>query len=282
MRLGSEFNAWGTAIEYCQARLADCHELLRILGIGGNAIGSGVNTPSDYADWIAERLAYDTGLPLESGEDLYERCQSTADFAQLSGTLRTLALELIRIANDIRLLASGPNTGLGEIVLPPVQPGSSIMPGKVNPVMAEMLNMVCFHVVGADTCVAMACQAGQLELNAMMPIIAHQLSTSFTLLTNAVNAFVDRCVLLDWIETLEDGTSAERHGITADALQCERFLQRSTGLATLLNPVIGYDAAAEVMKAAKRSRRSVREVVVEQGLMSGMEFDALVRRSVSR
>lgn len=280
MRLGSEFDAWSRSVENCRARLRDAQGLLGELGIGGNAIGSGVNTPDRFHAKMVEEISRFTGLPVSPSDYLYERCQSTADFAQLSGSLRTLALELIRIVNDIRLLASGPATGLAEIILPPVQPGSSIMPGKVNPVMAEMMNMVCYHVLGADTCVAMASQAGQLELNVMMPVIAHNLNTSFTFLSNAINVFVDRCVLLEWTETLADGSTVPRKGIIADAEACRRFLEASTGLATLLNPVIGYDAAAQVMKTAKVQRRSVKAVVVEQGLMTPESFDALIEKSV--
>ncbi len=156
------------------------------------------------------------------------------------------------------------------------------MPGKVNPVEAEMMNMVCFHVVGADACVAMAVQAGQLDLNVMMPVIAHNLNTSFTYLTNAINVFVDRCVLLDWDETLQSGETVRRHGITADQEACEHFLDRSTGLATLLNPAIGYDAAAEVMKQAKREHKSVKQVVIERGLLTGEQFQKLLEESVER
>jgi aspartate ammonia-lyase len=253
-----------------------------MLGIGGNAIGSAVNTPDGFARHVVGEIRVLTGFPVESAADLYERCQSTADFAHTSAALRTLALELTRIVNDIRLLASGPATGLAEILLPPVQPGSSIMPGKVNPVMAEMLNMVCCHIVGADASIAMASQAGQLELNVMMPLIAHNLNTSFTYMTNAVNAFVDRCVLLEWEEPLADGTVQSRKGISADSEVCRGFMERSTGLATLLNPAIGYDAAAKVMNQARAEKRTVKEDVVERGLMTGEEFDGLVERSVGR
>jgi len=282
MRLGSEFGAWATAIENCRARLEACEAPIATLGIGGNAIGSGINTPPGFARRVVQEIEVLTGFPVRPAEDLYERCQSTADFAHTSAALRTLALELIRIVNDVRLLASGPATGLAEIVLPPVQPGSSIMPGKVNPVMAEMLNIVCYHIIGADTCVAMASQAGQLELNVMMPVMAHNLNTAFTYLTNAVNVFVDRCVLLEWTETLADGTTAQRSGIIADREACARFLEASTGLATLLNPVIGYDAAAAVMKQAKAERRSVKDVVVSSGLMTAEAFEALIEMSVEQ
>jgi aspartate ammonia-lyase len=282
IRLGSEFGAWARAIELCRHRLAHCSEALEELGIGGNAVGSGVNTPPGFAKRIVEVLRVQTGLPLRPASNLYERCQSSADFAHLSAALRTLAIELTRIANDIRLLASGPNTGLAEIALPPVQPGSSIMPGKVNPVIAEMLNMVCYHVIGADTCVAMASAAGQLELNVMLPVIAHNLSISLTILTNGVHIFVDRCVLLDWTQVLADGEKVSRHGIVANREVCAHFLNRSAGLATLLNPVIGYDAAAEVAKQAQRESRSIREIVLEKELLTEAEFDALILRSVER
>jgi fumarate hydratase class II len=282
MRLGDEFGAWARAVQNCRKRLKTCAPLLGELGIGGNAIGSGVNTPRGFSEKVASALREQTGLPVHASSNLYERCQSTADFAQLSGSLKTIALDLGRIVNDIRLLASGPATGLAEIILPPVQPGSSIMPGKVNPVMAEMMNMVCYHVVGSDTCIAMAVQAGQLELNVMMPVIAHNLNTSFTILTNAITAFVERCVLLSWTDIAEDGSTVTRNGVIADKTACAHFLERSTGLATLLNPAIGYDAAAEVMKQAKREHKSIKEVVLERGLLSAEAFDALIARSVER
>ncbi|MCC6729155.1 MAG: aspartate ammonia-lyase [Chthonomonadales bacterium] len=282
MRLGSELAAWARSVANSRARLDACVPQLAELGIGGNAIGSGVNTPPEFARRVSAELAAHTGLPVQSSPNLYERCQSTADFAQLSGSLRTLALELTRIVNDIRLLASGPATGIGEILLPPVQPGSSIMPGKVNPVMAEMLNMVCYHVIGADACVAMATQAGQLELNVMMPVIAHNLNTSLSYLTNAVSVFVTRCVELEWVDRGPHGEEIARHGLAADTEACAHFIERSTGLATLLNPAIGYDAAADVMKQARREKRSVREVVVDRGLMTAADFDALLERSVER
>src|SRR5579871_5356962 len=160
---------------------------LEELGIGVNAIGTAVNTQPGFPQKMAQALSEDTGLNLRAGEDLIELCQNTDVFVTASAALRTLALDLNRIANDLRLLASGPNTGLAEIALPPVQPGSSIMPGKVNPVMAEMFNMVCYQVLGNDTVVAMASQAGQLELNVMMPVMTYNLNQSITILTNALN-----------------------------------------------------------------------------------------------
>ena len=177
-----------------------------------------------------------------------------------SGALRLLALELTRIANDLRLLASGPRTGLAEILLPPVQPGSSIMPGKVNPVMAEMLNMVCYQVLGCDTTIAYANQAGQLELNVMMPVMAWNLLLSETILTNALGVFADRCIA----------------GITADPEQCRYWLDRSVSLVTILNEKIGYNAAAEIAKESVKTGRSIREMVLERGLMTDEEMDAII------
>jgi fumarate hydratase class II/aspartate ammonia-lyase len=182
------------------------------------------------------------------------------DVQQLSSSLRDLALELTRIANDMRLLASGPRTGLGEIVLPPVQPGSSIMPGKVNPVMFEMLNQVCYQVLGQDAAVAAMTQAGQLELNVMMPALGSALFDAMDWLTNAISAATERNL----------------KGLQVDRERCREFLHASVGLATLLNTRIGYAAAAEVAKASEQSGRPVRDVVAERGLLSAEEFDALV------
>jgi aspartate ammonia-lyase len=183
-----------------------------------------------------------------------------ADIQQLSSTLRDLALELTRISNDMRLLASGPRTGIGEILLPPVQPGSSIMPGKVNPVMFEMLNQVCYQVMGQDAAIAAMSQAGQLELNVMMPALGSALFDAMDWLSNALNAATERNL----------------KGLTVDRERCKAFLHASVGLATLLNTRIGYAAAAEIAKESEKSQRPVREIVAERGLMSGDEFDALV------
>jgi aspartate ammonia-lyase len=183
-----------------------------------------------------------------------------ADFVDVSSALRTLAVTLTRICNDLRLLSSGPTTGLGEITLPPVQPGSSIMPGKVNPVMAEMLNMVCYHVMGNDHTIVACAQAGQLELNVMMPIIAYNLLQSLEILANGVRAFTDRCV----------------RGIQANAERCRELAERSMGLATALNPFIGYSAAAQVAQEALARGVSLRQVVLERGYLSEEELDSIL------
>lgn len=256
IRLGQEIGAYARAIQKLRINLAEAARSLEELGIGGSAVGTGVNTHPDYRGVIVTYLSQLTAFDLRPAENMFEAMQSMAPFTEVSATLRNLALELIRIANDLRLLASGPNTGLNEIVLPAVQPGSSIMPGKVNPVMAEMLNMVCFHVIGNDTCIMMAAQAGQLELNVMMPIIAHNLLESLTVLTNAVTAFAEKCI----------------GGIEANAAVCNRHADTTLALATVLNPYIGYLKAAEVVKESLKTGKSIKEIVKEKKLLSDEEF----------
>jgi len=209
---------------------------------------------------MVKRLSELCGFPLAESDNLFESMQSMADAVFFSGALRTLAQDLIRIANDFRLLASGPSTGLDEIRLPSVQPGSSIMPGKVNPVLAEMLDMVCFHVLGNDLTVTLAAQAGQLELNVMMPIIAHELFEMMHVLIGAIEAFTDRCV----------------RGLTANRDKAEGWLARNAVLVTALNPVIGYLKGAEVVKEAMATGKTIREVVVAKGYLSADQADRLL------
>ncbi len=256
IRLGQEFSGYARAIQKLRIKLAETIASLDELGIGGSAVGTGVNTHPDYRGVIVTYLSQLTGFNLRPAENMFEAMQSMGPFTEVSVRLRNLAIELIRIANDLRLLSSGPNTGLDEITLPPVQPGSSIMPGKVNPVMAEMLNMVCFHVIGNDTCIMMAAQAGQLELNVMMPIIAHNLFESFTILTNSINVFVDKCII----------------GIEANAASCNQYADSTLGLATVLNPYIGYLNAAEVVKESTRTGKSIKEIVKEKKLLNDEDF----------
>jgi fumarate hydratase class II len=201
-----------------------------------------------------------TGMRLRSALNLFEAMQNMADIAAYSACLRNLALTLTRIANDLRLLASGPMTGLAEISLPAVQPGSSIMPGKVNPVMAEMLNMVCFHVLGNDTCIAYCTQAGQLELNVMMPIMAYNLCQAMEILTRGLQLFTSRCV----------------QGIEANEQMCRFWAERSLAIVTALNPYIGYAQAATVCAEALRTGRSIREVVLQRGLLPPEQLDRIL------
>src|SRR5215207_2670783 len=231
------------AVERDAERIRDAAEGLRRLGIGGTAVGSGLNAHPEYHARMVRKLSELTGLQLVESDNLFESMQSMADAAHFSAALRTLALTLIRIANDFRLLASGPSTGLDEIRLPAVQPGSSIMPGKVNPVLAEMLDMAMFYVVGLDTTVALAAQAGQLELNVMMPILAHNLFEMMQVVIGSVNAFTERAV----------------KGVTANREKAEGWLAKNAIVVTALNPVIGYSQGAALVKEALANNASIRE-----------------------
>lgn len=258
--LGQEFAGHAFVLRRSAARLDDTRAGLCELGLGGSAVGTGLNTAPDYARLAAAELARLTGEPVVAGADLIAQMQSMTDLQHVANAVRAVALELTRISNDMRLLASGPRTGLGEILLPPVQPGSSIMPGKVNPVMFEMLNQVCYQVLGQDTAIALMTQAGQLELNVMMPALGSALFDAMDWLMNAVKA----------------ATEKNLKGMTVDRERCRAYVHTSTGLATLLNRAIGYAAAAEVAKESAKSGRPVRDLVVEKGLMRAEEFERLV------
>ncbi len=261
--LGREFAAYAWTLRRCAERLAATRSALAETGLGGSAVGTGLNTAPGYAANVARELARLTGEAVRPAADLTAQMQSMTDLQHLSNAIRALALELTRIANDMRLLASGPRTGLGEIVLPAVQPGSSIMPGKVNPVMFEMLNMVCYQVLGQDAAIALMTQAGQLELNVMMPALGSALFDAMDWLTNAMQAATQRNLA----------------GLQIDRARCLQFVHTSVGLATLLNSSIGYAAAAEVAKESERSGRPVRDIVAEKGLLAAEAFDALVLRA---
>jgi fumarate hydratase class II len=256
VRLGQEFSGYAKAIERDIEKIRFAAQGLRRLGIGGTATGTGLNAHPEYHARMVRALAELTGLELFGSDNLFESMQSMQDAAFFSGALRTLAQDLIRIANDFRLLSSGPSTGLDEIHLPAVQPGSSIMPGKVNPVLAEMLDMAMFHVMGNDLTVTMAAQAGQLELNVMMPIIAHNLFEMMHVTIGAVSAFTEKCVT----------------GVSANREKAEGWLAKNAILVTALNPIIGYAKGAEVAKKAMATNRPILDVVVELGYMS--EADA--------
>ncbi|HLQ24391.1 MAG TPA: aspartate ammonia-lyase [Acidiferrobacterales bacterium] len=261
--IGQEFQAYAWTLRRCGQRLAETRPGLCEIGLGGSAVGTGLNTAPGYARSVAEELAGLTGEPLRSAANLTAQMQSMTDVQHLSNAIRLLTLELTRIANDMRLLASGPRTGLGEILLPPVQPGSSIMPGKVNPVMFEMLNQVCYQVLGQDAAIAAMTQAGQLELNVMMPALGSALFDAMDWLTNAMNA----------------ATAKNLQGLSVDRARCREYAHTSVGLATLLNRAIGYSAAAMVAKESAESGREVADIVVEKGLMSADEFERLVTQA---
>ncbi|MCL5958164.1 MAG: aspartate ammonia-lyase [Chloroflexi bacterium] len=260
IRLGQEFAAYATSIRKAAARIKAAAGALEELNLGATAAGTGLNSHPKYRFEVARRLGELTGFDLRPAENLVEATQSTITFAEVSASLKLLALDLIRIANDLRLMSSGPKTGFGEINLPPVQPGSSIMPGKVNPVMAEVLNMVAFQVVGNDTTISLATQAGQFELNVMMPVIAFNLFQSIEILTNVLRLFADRCVA----------------GITANVERCRQHVEESMGLATALNPYIGYEMAAKVAQESLRTGKPIREIVLERGLLSRDDLDRIM------
>jgi len=250
--LGQEFSGYRECVRGWHASLSRSRDGLLALGLGGNAAGTGINAHPQYRERAIANLATITGAPFRPADNLFEAMQSMAPFVRVSNDLRGFALDLTRIANDLRLLASGPTTGFDEIVLPAVQPGSSIMPGKVNPVIAEMTNMVAYQILGYDTTVAFAAQAGQLELNVMMPVIAHNLLRSLALLTPTLRVLRATCI----------------DGITANEAACRDYFEHSISLATALNPYIGYAKAAEVAKESAKTGKTVVQIVREQKLLT--------------
>ncbi len=251
VRLGEDFRAWQVILQDHKRRLEFAAQDLMALGLGGSASGTGMNTHPKYANRVAAMLAELTGFELTSAPHLMAAMQSMAPFVAMSAALRNLAQDLVKISHDLRLMDSGPMTGLKEIQLPPVQPGSSIMPGKYNPVMAEMTSMVCFQVMGYDQAISLCAQAGQLELNVMMPMIAYDLIHSIEILGNTIAALSDKCIA----------------GITAREDRCRDYAERTLSLVTALNPHIGYLKAAAVAKESLETGKTLRQIVLEQGLM---------------
>lgn len=256
VRLGENFRAWARILNDHFIRLEQAAADLETLGIGGSAVGTGLNTHPQYRDRMVELLSQFLNRPLKSAPHLMAAMQSLAPFVGVSGTLRNLAQDLVKISHDLRLLDSGPKTGLKEIQLPPVQPGSSIMPGKYNPVMAEMTSMVCFQVMGYDQAIALAGQAGQLELNVMMPLVAYNLIHSIEILGNTISALAHRCL----------------GGISVDRTRCRDYAEASLALVTALNPHIGYLNAAAVAKETLETGKSIRQIVLERELMSEQDL----------
>ena len=260
MRLGQEFSGYAEAVNKDIHRISQASASLLNLPIGGNAVGTGINSTQGFQRHVIKEIRKITNTKFRGCENFFEGIQNVNPALEVSASLRGLAITLTKIANDIRLLSSGPRTGFAEIRLPAVQPGSSIMPGKVNPVMAEMLNMVCFQVMGNDTTIAYATQASQLELNVMMPVIAYNLLVSIAILSNGVRVFNLKCL----------------KGIKADSEQCNRLAETTLAIATALNPVIGYASAAEVSKDAYRTGKSVKQVAVEKGIIKKHAADRLL------
>lgn len=259
VRLGQEVGAWGKAIERQITKVRFAAEGLRRLGIGGTAAGTGLNAHPEYHKRMVKKLSELTGLDLYESDDLFESMQSMQDAVFFSAALRNVAMDFTRIANDVRLLSAGPTTGIAELTCPTVQPGSSIMPGKVNPVLAEMLNQTMYHVMGCDTTVNMAGAAGQFELNVMMPIISHNLNEMVQVMIGSVRAFTDKLMVGLFV--------------TDEGKRAESWLSRNPILVTALNPIIGYNNGAKVAKKALAEGKSVKEVVLELGLMSEDELD---------
>jgi aspartate ammonia-lyase len=260
MTLGQEFTAFGHTMLEDIERLFEVQQLIREINMGATAIGTGINAPPGYAEAVRRHLAQITGLPLITSPDLVEATADTGVFVQLSGVLKRCAVKLSKICNDLRLLSSGPRTGLGEINLPPTQPGSSIMPGKVNPVIPEVVNQVCFDVIGGDVTVTLAAEAGQLQLNVFEPVIAFRLLGGIAALRQACLVLRTRCV----------------EGITANADQMRQFVEQSIGIVTALVPVLGYETSTEIAKEALETGRGVYELVCERGLLTREELDRIL------
>jgi fumarate hydratase class II len=260
MTLGQELSGYASVARQGVRRMEACRERLAELPIGGTAIGTGLNAHPQYAGKVVAELNATTGLSFRRADNLFEAMQNRDACVETSGALKTIAVGLMKIANDLRLLASGPRTGLAEIELPAIQPGSSIMPGKVNPVIPEAVNMVAAKVIGNDTTISIAGLNGSLELNVMMPVIAHALIESIEITTGACRALAEKCV----------------SGIEADAERCRHYAEHSVALITAVAPVIGYDAAAAAAKKALESNRSVREVLLAERLIDEKTLDELL------
>ena len=260
MTLGQEFGAYAVMVGEDIQRVIEARNLVREINLGGTAIGTGLNAPHGYALKATRKLAELSGIPVVKSHDLVEATQDTGVYVQLSGVLKRFAVKLSKICNDLRLLSSGPRAGLNEIDLPPMQPGSSIMPGKVNPVIPEVVNQVAYEVIGNDITITMAAEAGQLELNVMEPVIAFNLFSSIQLLCNACGTLTERCI----------------RGITANRERCLLLVKRSIGLVTALVPVLGYERASEIAKQALNSGDSVYEIVLRSGELSREQLDVLL------
>ncbi len=260
MTLGQEFDAWAVTVGEDILRVREAQSLIREINLGATAIGTGLNAPPNYAELVTARLRELSGVPVVQSPNLVEATQDAGAYVQLSGVLKRVAVKLSKISNDLRLLSSGPRAGLGEINLPPMAPGSSIMPGKVNPIIPEVVNQVAFEVIGNDLTVTMAAEAGQLELNAMEPVIAYNLFTSLDMLGRACRTLVNRCI----------------RGITANREHCRQQVENSIGLVTALNPLLGYEKATEIAEEALRTGKSVVEVVLEKGYLSREQLEQVL------
>ncbi|MBO8173253.1 MAG: aspartate ammonia-lyase [Bacillaceae bacterium] len=264
LRLGHEFAGYAGHIRQIIEQLEQALSALLEIGIGGNAVGTGVNTHPEFADRVLHELRKRTDVDWKKPRQRFSFMQNPEAAMRVSGILKELAVHLIKISSDLRLLNSGPNTGLAEIRLPAVQPGSSIMPGKVNPVLPEMVYMVSSQVIGNDTVITTAMQGSQLEINVMMPVIAYNLLQSIQILSRSVDVFTAKCI----------------KGIEANSDKCRDWMEQSLGLVTLLNPLIGYDRAAQIAYQAVKEGKSIKEAVLEQGGVTEGEWDRMIEESV--
>ena len=259
IRYGQVFEGYASSLVKCIERIRNAEKSMLEISIGGTAIGTGINTHPDFKRSVIAELNKLTGLEFFQGDSIM-MSWSMAGFVDVSNSLRILAIELNKISNDLRLLNSGPKTGISEIILPEVEPGSSIMPGKINPSIPEAVNMVCFQVIGNDHTVSLAAEAGQLELNVMMPVMIHNILQSLTMLINFLPAFTERCI----------------NGITADKKRCEEYFEKSLSIATILNPYIGYLKSAEIVKEALERDMPIRELIIEKGILKEEELDRIM------
>ncbi|WP_024955420.1 aspartate ammonia-lyase [Sulfurospirillum arcachonense] len=261
MTLGQEFHTYVTMIDEDIARLGEAQQLVREMNLGATAIGTGINSHPQYAVVVEKKLQDVTGRPFVTAGDLVEATQDTGAYVQISGVLKRVVTKISKICNDLRLLSSGPRTGFNEINLPAMQPGSSIMPGKVNPVIPEVVNQVAFQVIGTDVTITMASEGGQLQLNVFEPVIAYNLFNSINMMKNAFETLAEKCVI----------------GITANEDRCKDLVLHSIGLVTALNPYIGYENSTNVAKEALESGRSVYDIVLEKELLSKTELDEIIK-----
>jgi aspartate ammonia-lyase len=258
MLLGDEFHSFASSIGEDIKRILEARELFTVCNMGGTAIGTMINAPKEYPEMVTNYLAKISGMPMKLSKDLIDASSDTGDYVQFSGVLKRSVIKLSKICNDLRLLASGPRAGLNEINLPKMQPGSSIMPGKVNPVIPEAVNQTAFYVIGADVTITMAAEAGQLQLNVMEPVIGFSLFTSLGYMSNAVDALINKCV----------------NGITANEKVCAGFVMNSIGIVTALNPILGYETSASVAKEALETGKSVHKIAVEErALITQQKWD---------
>lgn len=260
MTLGQEFSAYAVMLGEDIERVDEAQTLVREINLGATAIGTGINAHPDYAPLVAQKLRAITGIDVLTSPNLVEATQDSGVYVQLSGVLKRVAVKISKICNDLRLLSSGPRCGLNEINLPPMAPGSTIIPGKVNPIIPEVVNQVAYAVIGNDVTVSFAAEAGQLELNVMEPVIAFSLFNSLVILRRASVTLADRCV----------------RGITANRDRCREYVEHSIGLVTALNPYLGYERCTEIANEALETKRSVCDIVLEKGYMKKEEIDEIL------